>query len=327
MSTTEILLFLAAVALSFFLSGMEAGVLALNRLRIRHWMRGGDLRAARLHGYLEKPEDFLWTILVGNTLANLAVVGIGVSWLHHGLRGRPLLLLACLAAGVVVFYAACELLPKTLFRLYPNRLCLRLATPFGLLHAVLRPLVALVALFARGLLRWSGGRSYSGHLFSGRDDLRGFMRESAHSLGREEQELIQRVLDLQHLTVRQVTTPFSRAVTVSADTPMREVLDLVRQRGHSRLPVWKEERGRRRITGFLPVRTLLYEGPIRGEQTAGELARPLLYLDEDARLETALRMMQRSGHQLAVVLGPDRQEAGIVSLQDILRVLFGQVNF
>lgn len=326
MNASELIVFVAAVAVSFFMSGMEAGVLALNRLRIRHWMRKGDLRAARLHGYLERPENFLWTILVGNTLSNLTAVTIGVLWLHGALRNQPVLLLASLAVGVVAFYAICELLPKTLFRLYPNRLCLRLATPFGVVHAALRPIVAVVAVFARGLLRWTGGRSYTGHVFGGRDDLLGFMRESAQGLSSEEREMVGRVLDLQHLTVRHVTTPFSRAVTVEAATPMREVLALVRQHGHSRLPVWREEGGRRRIAGVLPVRSLLYEGAVTPEKTAGELVRPLLYLDEDARLDTALRLMQRSGHRLAVVIGPDRRETGLVSLQDILRVIFGKVS-
>lgn len=327
MNAWTILPFLASVGLSFFMSGMEAGVFALNRLRIRHWRRAGDARATRLHGYLERPENFLWTILVGNTLANLAVVGIGVMWLYRWLRGHPWLLLVALTAGILLFYVTCELLPKMLFRLYPNRLCLALATPFGMLHACLRPVVAPVAVFARWLLRWTGGRSFTGHLFGNRDELRVLMRESAHGLSNEEQAMIRRVLDLQDLTVRQITTPFRQAVTVDSLTPMGEVLALVRERGHTRLPVWRTEGGRRRIVGVLPVRSLLYDGTVEATTgKAGDFVRPVLFLDEDARLETALRMMQRSGHRLAIVLGPDRREIGIVGLQDILQVIFGDVK-
>src|SRR5579863_9679822 len=68
----------ACMVLSFLFSGMEAGVLALSRLRVRQLMRAGNPRAMILHRYLESPEDFLWTILVGNTLTNLAVVGLAV---------------------------------------------------------------------------------------------------------------------------------------------------------------------------------------------------------------------------------------------------------
>src|SRR5262245_21879177 len=113
-------LFLLSAAVSFFMSGIEAGVFALSRLRIRHLMRGGDPRARLLHGYLENPENFLWTILVGNTLANLGVVSIGVSAAYQSLHRWPGLLLPTLVVCVLVFYTVCELLPKMVFRLYPN---------------------------------------------------------------------------------------------------------------------------------------------------------------------------------------------------------------
>ena len=82
-------LFLAAcLALSFLLSGMEAGVFALNRLRVRQLARAGQPSAKLLHGFLENPENFLWTILVGNTLANFVILGWVVAKLHDRFPGR-----------------------------------------------------------------------------------------------------------------------------------------------------------------------------------------------------------------------------------------------
>src|SRR4030095_11948018 len=109
---TVLILFVVGLLLSFFLSGMESGVFALSRLRIRHYVRQGQRRARVLHEYLEKPESFLWTILIGNTLAAVAVVSIGVRWLHQWLAPNWLLLTLSLAAGVLIFYGAFELLPK-----------------------------------------------------------------------------------------------------------------------------------------------------------------------------------------------------------------------
>src|SRR3989441_8601590 len=79
------LLFALCLALSFLLSGMEAGVFALSRLRIRQHMRAGRRSAKVLHDYLENPENFLWTILVGNTVANFLILGWLVKILHQGL--------------------------------------------------------------------------------------------------------------------------------------------------------------------------------------------------------------------------------------------------
>ncbi len=321
-----IISFIACVGLSFFLSGMEAGVFALSRLRIRHLMRAGDRRAKALFEYLERPENFLWSILVGNTLASIGAVSIGVIWLYESLRPWPFLLCADLVVGVLAFYAVCELFPKMLFRLYPNRLCLALALPFGLVHLALKPLVAPVAWLSRGLLRWTGGRRFTGHLFGNRDELRIVMQESAQGLSSEERTMINRVLDLQNLTVRQITTPMGKAVTVSVDTPVEKVISLAREKGFSRLPVWRNEGTRQRIAGLLSVWSLLYAEKIDEARTAGDFLKPALYLDDETRLEIALRQMQRTGQRLAIVLGRDRSELGVVSLEDILKVIFGEVR-
>src|SRR5262245_38673584 len=87
------LLFACGVGFSFLLSGMEAGVLALSQYRIRSLMRTGLRRARLLNSYLEKPENFLWTILVGNTLATFAVLSVSVVVLLDIANGRVLLFL------------------------------------------------------------------------------------------------------------------------------------------------------------------------------------------------------------------------------------------
>jgi CBS domain containing-hemolysin-like protein len=321
-----VLVFVVCLALSCFLSGMEAGVFALSRLRIRHWMRAGRPRAALLYRYLEDPENFLWTILVGNTLANLGIVSIGVHWLYRGLAGRPWLLLPTLAVGVFVFYAACELLPKMVFRLYPNRLCMTFAVPFRLVHLALRPFVAAVTLFSEWLLHWAGGIPFTGHLFANRDELRLVMQESSQSLTSDERAMINRVLDLQNLTLRQIAIPLNQAVTVTANAPVEEILNLARTHGFSRVPVWSSAEERRRIIGFVSVRSLLFEEKLDPAKTAGDYLKPALYLEEETRLEVALRQMQRTAQRLAIVIGRDQRELGIASLQDILKVIFGEVR-
>src|SRR3954447_21489604 len=79
-------LFAVCLALSFVLSGMEAGVFALSRLRVRQQMRTGKRSAEVLYGYLENPENFLWTILVGNTVANFIILGWLVTLLHSAFQ-------------------------------------------------------------------------------------------------------------------------------------------------------------------------------------------------------------------------------------------------
>ncbi len=326
-NTWAIVLVIAlSLALSFFLSGMEAGVFALSRLRIRQLMRAGKPRAKVLHGYLEEPESFLWTIFVGNTLANFVAVTLAVFVLFQRFGGRPALFWVIFWLGGFVFYAFCELLPKMLFRTFPNRLCLALVGPFRLVHATLAPLVSFLSRFSHRLLRWSGGRTFIGHLFGNREELRLVMQESAQGFTSEERAMINRVLDLQHLTVGQIATSLEKAVTATTRTPMEEVLRLCRERNLTRLPVWQDEGNRRRIVGVVSLKTLLYRSDLDVKRTAADYVKPALYLSEEMRLEEALRRMQRSGQRLGIVLGRDQREVGIVSLQDILKFIFGEVS-
>src|SRR5258706_1267151 len=252
------LLFALCLALSFMLSGMEAGVFALSRLRIRQQMRAGRRSAKVLYRFLEHPENFLWTILVGNTVANFLILGWLVAVLHQGLPGHHIWFVAVYVAIVFLFYTFFDLLPKMLFRTYPTRLCVLLARPFRVLHLALRPLVALVEWCSGLVLRWRGGKVFTGHLFGNREELRLVMQESAQGLTSEERVMINRVLDLQSLTVRQAMRPLTQAVTVTTASPISEALALCREHKYHRLPVWETRGGQRRIIGLVSLKLLLY---------------------------------------------------------------------
>ena len=320
------LMFAFCLALSFLLSGMEAGVFALSRLRIRQQMRAGRSSARLLHQYLDHPENFLWTILVGNTLANFFILGWLVMILYRSLSGHPLWFAAVYFAISVLFYALSDLLPKMLFRSFPNRLCILLAQPFRLVHQILRPPVALVEWTSNLLLRWRGGKACTGRLFGNREELRLLIQESAQTLTSEERAMINRVLDLQSLTVRQAMTPLAQTVWVAADEPVKGALELARERHLSRLPVVGLRDGQQRVVGLINVNALLFNPPASPRARAADVLNPALFLEEDLRLELALRRMQRSGQRLGIVLGPDRRENGVISLEDILKFIFGEVR-
>jgi len=315
---------LFCTALSFLFSGMESGVLALNHFRIRQLARAGDRRARVLHGCLENPEDFLWTILVGNTVVNFLIFSVALVKLRDWLHVRPVLWLLVVAAAVFVFYIVCELVPKTLFLRHPTRLTLALARPFRAIHGLLAPLVALVAWFSRGLLRYTGGKTFTGRLFGSREELRFVMQESAPNLSTEEKAMINRVLDLQNLRVRHVTIPMAAAATVTASAPMSQALALCRERQLNRIPVLDTKTGQ--AAGVINLEWLLYSGKLDPARPAREYMEPPFFLPEELRLEEALRRMQATGCRLGIVFSADHGETGLISLQDILRVIFGEVH-
>src|SRR6202453_1654976 len=133
-NTIVIIILVPCLLVSFLLSGMEAGVFALNRLRVRRLARAGRPSAKFLNHFLENPEKFLWTILVGNTLANFFILGLVLAKIHEWFRPDRLLVFVLFAVAVFLFYTLFDLLPKMLFRALPNSLCLGTANVFRILY-------------------------------------------------------------------------------------------------------------------------------------------------------------------------------------------------
>ena len=310
---------------SFFLSGMETSVLSLNRLRLRQWLREGRPQARVLLGYLDRPENFLWTTLVGNTIANFAAVAIVVTDLHEYCAEKPWLFWTLFSSFVLTLYLLCELLPKQLFRLTPDRLASRLVVWFQVTHVVLSPLVSVVESFASGLLRWTGGLPLTTRVFGNREELRAVMVESGAALNPMERTLIGRVFDLQTRTVGQLARPLNKFDTVEAATPVAELIERFQAGAHTRLPVWSHSGLDRRIVGVVSLRHVIYSEPRPDVRTAADLLRPAVYFDESTRLEDALRRMQRNAEHLAIVVDSNRRDWGVITLGDILDTLFGGV--
>jgi putative hemolysin len=312
--------------LSFLLSGMEAGLFALNRLRVRRLARAGKPSAKLLQGFLENPEKFLWTILVGNTLANFLILGFSLAKIHEWFLGNRVLILGLFAVVAFLFYTFFDLLPKMLFRAHPNSLCLSAARIFRFVNFLLGPLVLIVSDVSKTILKWTGGQAFTGRLFGNREEMRAVMQESAQALTSDERAMINRVLDLQNFNVGQIAIPVEKMVAVEKDTPLGDALKFAREKNVSRLPVWEMRDGRRRIAGLLAINTLLFTPVLDLQHPASAHITPALFMEEGVRLEIALRRMQRAGQRLGIVLARDGSEVGIVTLEDILKLMFGEVK-
>lgn len=329
MNQADILIWVSwilCLGLSFVLSGMEAGVFALNTLRIQRQVRSGRKSARMLHGFLQNPERFLWTIFVANTLVNFFALAWVFSLLHGGLSHKPVWLLLAAGAVVFAFYTLLDLLPKVLFRKFPNRLCLALAGPVRFLHLVMKPLVTVVEVISAVLLGGSEGRAFTGQLFATREEMRAVMQESGKGFTPDERVMINRVLDLQSITVRQILKPMQLAVTANMENTLESVLAACRDHGFTRYPVWDLHDGRRRVVGILNLDDVLYRPDLELSGSIARFVKPAVFVDENLPLEKALRKMRHSGQQLAVVLGRGQREIGILSLQDVLRQVFGEVE-
>jgi len=330
MNQTDIFIWVGWVVclgMSFVLSGMEAGVFALNRVRLRQQARSGQKTAVRLMKFLRNPEQFLWTLFIGNTLVNFFVLAWVLNVLDTYLRQWPIALWVTFAVVVFDFYTLFDLLPKRLFRSAPNRFCTRFAGPVRWVHIGLRPLVKCVQWGADLLMGWRHESALSGQLFGNREELRVVMQESALGFTSDERLLINRVMDLNSVTARQLMKPMQLATTVNMDTRLSDVFLLAREQGRSRFPVWDLQDNRRSIAGVLDLDLVVYRDDLEPAASIARFVKPAVFVGEHVPVENVLRRMRRSGQQLAVVVGHNQQEVGLLAMQDVLKRIFGEVGF
>jgi CBS domain containing-hemolysin-like protein len=140
----------------------------------------------------------------------------------------------------------------------------------------------------------------------------------------EEKAMINRVLDLPNLRVRHLMVPLANVAAISADMSMAQAFALCRDRNLTRLPAIHPQS--RRVIGVFNLEHLLYSSDVDAAKPARDYLQPAFYLPEDLRLEEALLRMQQTGWRMAVVLGHNQREVGIITLQDVLKVIFGEVT-
>ena len=152
------------------------------------------------------------------------------------------------------------------------------------------------------------------------------MTASGQGLTDDERVMIDRVLDLQKIPVRELAVSFDELPEINTETSVSELVSNQAIGAYTRLPVWNLQGGRRRIAGVLNLRRLIFLPESEWERPAGHFIESALYQDEDVRLQKLLQTMQRSGQRVVIILDKQKRELGMVSLPDILKVVFGEVK-
>lgn len=225
-----------------------------------------------------------------------------------------------LFAALFTAYVMLDLLPKVLFHRFPNRMCLLTVKPFRWMTAVLTPVVAPLAWLAEWL---APGDTRIGQFFGNREEFRALVQKGENPLSNDERVLIDRVLNLQKLTVQRVATPWESVTKVTESTPANYARELLAERTFSRMPVESDED--RKIVGMVSLKSMLFSPKGDTKSKVEDFMTPVLEFAPNTRLEVVLKKFQHGGHRLAVVVDEGKHPIGIVSLTDVLRAVFGEV--
>lgn len=304
------ILVIILLVVAFLFSGVEAGILSMNRVRLKHRVKQRDRAALKLERLLARPERLLITVLVVTNLASVFAVTLAAEeWVAaYGQKGYFL----TLGVFLPIYLFGVELLPKALFRRFPYRAVAWLAEPLRLADLLLTPLHAM----SGGLSRLLGGEAQEGQkLFVAREDFKYLTIETerAGELSQVERKMIHGVVDFRTVTARDVMIPIEqvRAIPASAD-----LSELVAKGKESHLDRWPVQTENGNFSGIVNLLDVALSGREHGR--VDSLQRRIVKLAPNEPAYTVLHKLRAGRSRIAAVLGPDGKPVGIVTWEDVV---------
>lgn len=319
------LLILLALGASAFFAASEIALVSVSRVRLRHWV-GRRVRGARLAAdFLERPQRLLGSIVVGNNLAHTSVTVLVSALLVRLLpidQAGPLagaLLLPALIAPPLLLFG--ELLPKALAREHASAILPLLAWPLEGIARLLHPLVVVVLVASRALLRVLGVAPREPERYFSRRNIEELLREAAQEgiAQPKERQIISGVLSFGESMVREVMTPRTAIVAVDRQGMVEEISRVMRESGYSRIPIYQGTLDQ--IVGMLHVFDLL-----KHEEGDELTPRPLVFAPATKRCDELLYEMKEKRCHMAIILDEYGGTAGLVTLDDLFEELVGDIG-
>ncbi|MCI6883892.1 hemolysin family protein, partial [bacterium] len=308
------------VILSGFFSASETAYSSLNQIRLKSRADSGDQKAAQILALSERYDSLLSTILIGNNIVNIALASIGTVFFTGLLGGAsgPTVSTAVITVTVLIFG---EITPKSMAKEMPEKFASFSAPVLHALITVFTPVNFLFSAWKKFLSRHFHGEENDGITDA---ELMTMVSEAENDgeLTNHESELIRSAIEFDDVEVEEVLTPRVDVVAVADDISMQELADAFDESGYSRLPVYHETIDN--IIGVVHEKDY-YQATRRGSASMDELVAPTLYTTGSTQISALLRTLREKHHHMAVVVDEYGGTEGIVTLEDILEELVGEI--
>ena len=309
--------------LSAFFSGMEIAFLSKNRLREEIDRKQSSMFRYISDVFSRNPGNYITTILVGNNIS-LVVYSLCMEMLLAASLGLRSVVLVSVVSTVIVLFAA-EYLPKSVFKRNPNFYYSLLAPVIFAFYILLYPIARLTTLLSYGLLRLGGRRveARSMQTAFNRDDLAGLVEAENVEVQQDDEDdirLFQNALDFADLRVRDCMVPRVDVEAVDIEsTDIEQLTQLFVDSHFSRIFVWRESIDN--IVGYVNSKSLFLK-----PRSIDDMLMKVIYVAETLPLQTMLETFMKRKASIAVVIDEFGGTAGIISLEDVLEQIFGEIE-
>lgn len=321
------------LASSAFFSGMEIAFVSSNKLRIELEKGKGLLSARLVSGFIHHPSRFIGAMLVGNNIA-LVIYGIAAaailgpvlkSSLPPPLASESIILVFQTILSTLLILITAEFLPKILFRLNPNGLLNFFAIPVYLIYLILYPFMYFFLGLSELILRYifgmkTGTVRYQFTAIDFDEYIRDFYNPAAAQVDEaSEMQMIQNVRDFHTTKVRECMVPRNEIIAVDDSIKIEELHSLFIDTQHSKIPVYKQSIDN--LTGYVHLYDLFGK-----PADINTIVRPVIIVPETIAASKVLDMMISQRKSVAVVVDEFGGTAGMVTVEDLIEEIFGEID-
>ena len=319
---SQVILMVVLVALSAFFSSTETAFSSLNRTRLKNMADHGDKRAENTLALAERYDELLSTILVGNNVVNIALSSIATLFFIGLVGDSDSGAGIATAVTTVIVLIFGEITPKSLAKESPERFAMTIAPVIGLLVTLLKPINWLFAQWKKLLSLFVKPEEDTGFTS---DELMTIVEEAEQEGGMdaEETELLKSAIEFHDLDVGDILTPRVRVEGVELSSTPTEAADRFEQTGYSRLPVYEETLDR--IVGVIHQKDFHNRLRKGNSFKLGDIMKKPVYVPISAKISDTLKLLQKNQIQMAVVADEYGGTEGIVTMEDILEELVGEI--
>ena len=326
-------LIIISLLLSAFFSGMEIAFVAANKLKVEVDKQSGGFSARLLSRFVRSESSFISTMLVGNNIA-LVVYGISFAALLEQLlspilpgpiKGEfSIFMMQTIISSLVILIFA-EFLPKTLFRINPNRFLNAFALPVTVIYYLLYPIIAFTMAASNLIMKHLMGTDVtsSKKVFDA-IDMDNFLKEfgEQHEESNERQREIQmfrNAIEFPEVKLRECLIPRTEVVAVSQNESIPAIRSIFSQTGLSKVLVYQSSIDD--IVGYVHAFDF-FSGP----RNVRDIIRPVLLVPETMHANKLLKSLIQQRKSIAVVLDEFGGTAGIITIEDIMEEIFGEID-
>lgn len=317
----EFIILVVLLILSGVFSGSETALVALSMGRVEALVKEGRIGSAALYRLKIDPSQMLTTILIGNNLVNIAASALAtvIATREFGSVGPGI------AVGLLTFFILVfgEITPKSLATRFPERISLFIALPLLAFMRLIYPLVWMFGKFTTWVHQLTGGKEEPTVTESELISMLGYGVLEGE-IEHDEKEIIERVFSFNDLTVRDVMTPMRDVFSLDGRQTVAEVLPVVIHKPFSRIPLKNKETNH--FDKLLHLRDLLQASANeRNDELVENIAHVPLYVPQYLAIDDLFARFRRKKRIFAVVVDEFGDERGIVTMEDLMEELVGEI--